>query len=153
MTSISGTPYLSDTAIDLAKGMANERSVAVNFIRGSFFGFKSNTKYDLIYDAGLFHHIFPHRRPEYQEQIISLLNKNGTLGIVAFNEKMGTQVDDWEIYEQRSMEGGISYPQEKLELIFNSVLKLIDYRSMKNCSPESGLFGHDFVSTSFWKLK
>ncbi|MBT4790543.1 MAG: class I SAM-dependent methyltransferase [Halobacteriovoraceae bacterium] len=143
---------ISDLAIEKTEKLARTHKVKVTTHRGNFFNFNKNKKYNLIYDAGMFHHIFPHRRPEYIDSVCELLVDGGLLAIIAFNEKMGASISDFEIYLNRNMEGGISYPLEKLKSIFEKRFELLDYREMKNMSPEDRAFGHDFVSVSLWRF-
>lgn len=143
---------LSSDAIEKAKRKAQSEGASVNFTCSSLFDFQfQNQEYDLVYDAGLLHHIFPHRRPEYLKLVASLTKKGGHFGLVAFNEKMGTKLSDWQIYKERSMEGGMSFPLEKLEFLFSGDFKCLEYREMKSCSPTDGCFGVDFVSASLWQ--
>ena len=142
---------LSKAAISLAKKLAKDKNCNINFFTDSLFNFESNGQYDVIYDAGLFHHIFPHRRPEYLQKIFQFLKDDGVFCLVAFNEKMGSIKTDLEIYQNKSMEGGISYPREKLISVFNPMFELLTYRPLKNRSKEEQMFGHDFVSASTWK--
>src|SRR3989339_574709 len=137
---------ISDDAIRKTINLAKENDVKINAERISFFEFSSENKYDLIYDAGLFHHVFPHRRSDYIDKVFDGLKVGGVLGLIAFNEKMGTTANDEEIFKQRNMEGGISYPLEKLKQIFTNKFELMSYRPMKNCKSEDKVFGYDFVS-------
>jgi SAM-dependent methyltransferase len=138
----------------LKKGIefARASDVPVSFQCGSFFDMDLEPqRYDLVCDSGLLHHVFPHRRPQYLDRVRRLLKPDGHLVLVTFNEKMGTSAPDWQLYEQRSLEGGMSFPQAKLEALFDGIFELIEYRPMRNCLPSDGCFGHDFVSISLWQ--
>ncbi|MGK5088080.1 class I SAM-dependent methyltransferase [Bdellovibrionota bacterium FG-2] len=123
-----------------------------NFYCSSFFSFEfQDRKYDFVYDAGLPHHIFPHRRLQYLERVANLVKRGGHLGLVTFNEKMGTQVSDRQIYNSRRMEGGMSFSPEKLEFLFAGHFRKLEFREMRNFPPAEGCFGFDFVSVSLWE--
>ena len=143
---------LSKEIIVRATRSAMEAKASVRFTCSSLFDFPSAGKtYDLVYDSGLLHHIFPHRRPQYIQSISSLLRKGGHLIIVAFNEKMGAMVPEEELYQCKSMEGGLSYSSEKLDFLLEGKFNRLDYRNLKNCQPKDGCFGFDFLFGSLWE--
>jgi 2-polyprenyl-3-methyl-5-hydroxy-6-metoxy-1,4-benzoquinol methylase len=141
---------ISSEVLKKAKTEARKQKVSINFCTASVFDIDFGKKrYDFVYDSGLLHHVFPHRRPQYLELISSLVKKGGHFGLVAFNEKMGTAAPDWELYNQKSLAGGISFSRKKLEYLLGMNFKCLEYKPMKKTSQEC--FGFDFLSTSLWK--
>jgi SAM-dependent methyltransferase len=60
----------SGYAIERARQRADQTGTAVNFHCGSIFDARfPEGSYDLVYDSGCFHHIAPHRRPDYCELV------------------------------------------------------------------------------------
>jgi len=143
---------ISDEAVTLTSRNAKEKGVTVQAHRCALFDFDVEAaSYDLVHDSGLLHHLFPHRRPQYIDYVSRALKTGGFLSLVLFNEKMGTTANDWELYEKRSMEGGMSYPLDKLTTCLGQKFKLIEYRDMKNYSAHDQVFGHDFLAASLWR--
>jgi cyclopropane fatty-acyl-phospholipid synthase-like methyltransferase len=136
----------SETAIE----EANEKSKLVenkpNFICSSIFDYNYNGKcYDIIYDCGCFHHIVPHRRPLYIDLINQKLKKNGLFSLICFTPEGGYDLCDLQVYEKRTMKGGIGYSKERLTQIFNSDFEIVSMRKMIEQDNESEYFGKSFL--------
>ncbi len=133
---------LSETAIEKARSLANEAGVSVNFIVGSIFdGPLTENRYDFAYDGGLLHHLQPHRRPYYLDLVRGALKPDGVFGMTCFDTSAGVPKEDWEIYEEGSMPSGIGYSEARLRRILQHFFEIIEFRSMKVQSEDSGLFG------------
>lgn len=128
---------LSRVAIARGRLIAEEEGVRANFIVGSVFDVTlRENHYDVAYDAGLFHHLPPHRRPYYLELVRQAINPNGFYGMTCFDTTGGQPVEDWEIYERGQMPPGIGYTENRLREILAGFFEILDLRPMKVC-PES----------------
>ena len=135
---------LSDPAIEKGRSLANEAGVSVNFIVGSIFdGPLTEYRYDFAYDGGLLHHLQPHRRPYYLDSVRRALEPDGAFGMTCFDTTAGVPKKDWEIYEDGSMPPGIGYSEDRLRRILQHFFEIVEFRSMKVQSEDSGLFGMD----------
>ena len=133
---------LSRTAIGKACSLARRSEVDVNFIVGSIFDLAlPSGHYDLAYDAGLLHHLQPHRRPYYLEKVHAVLKPNGMFGMTCFDTSAGVPKEDWEIYEEGKMPPGIGYTEDRLRRILQHRFEIIEFRPMKVQPDDSDLFG------------
>jgi SAM-dependent methyltransferase len=108
--------------------------------------------YDLVYDSGCFHHLPPHRRRGYLELVMRALGPGGHLGLVCFRPEGGSGLTDQEVYERRSLGGGLGYSRERLEALCHGRLDIRQLRQMiKPAGPEH-LFGEDFLWTLLAQL-
>jgi SAM-dependent methyltransferase len=101
--------------------------------------------YDLIYDSGCFHHIPPHRRNSYVALVSRALKPGGFFGLACFRPEGGSGYSDQEVYERRSMGGGLGYTEERLREIWSGKLEVRVMRQMDKPSTKSGLFGEPFL--------
>lgn len=135
---------LSKESIDWAKERANERGLKVNFIHDNLFNVQVDEgTYDIVYDSGCFHHIAPHRRSNYIELVLKALKPGGHFAITCFvegGELGGAGMTDWEVYRQRSLNGGLGFTEEKLRAIFGS-LEELEIREMKAAEKTDEVFG------------
>ncbi|MGD6873523.1 class I SAM-dependent methyltransferase [Sutcliffiella horikoshii] len=145
---------ISENALTWARERALSEKVDINFRDVSLFeyGFEPNS-YDFVYDSGMFHHLAPHRRLSYTETIKEALKKDGHLGLVCFNTKASAETADWDVYEQRSMNRGIGYSEERLKRLFIEDFTILELREMVKVSQPAELFGEDFLWTSLMKIK
>jgi len=145
---------ISENALNWARERAISEKVDINFHHVSLFefGFEPNS-YDFVYDSGMFHHLAPHRRLSYVETIKKALKKDGHFGLVCFNTKAAAETADWDIYEQRSMNRGIGYSEERLKRLFIEDFTILEFREMVKVSQPSELFGEDFLWTSLMQVK
>ena len=136
----------SQTAIEWARDRVTEAGVSVSLRRQSVFGLELEAgAYDLVYDSGCFHHLPPHRRSRYVERVTHALKPGGWFGLTCFRPEGGSGHSDDEVYERRSMGGGLGYAQARLREIWSSGLEVRVVRQMHKTSAESGLFGEDFL--------
>ena len=143
--SVEGVDY-SQAAIDWARERTREAGVDVLLRRQCVFGpeFVAG-RYDLVYDSGCFHHIPPHRRKSYVELVARALKPGGSFGLACFTPEGGSGYSDQEVYERRSMGGGLGYTEERLREIWSNKLQVRAIRKMDKPSAESGRFGERFL--------
>ncbi len=133
---------LSETAVRKARTFARRSEVDVEFTVGSIFDLAlSGGRYDLAYDAGLLHHLQPHRRPYYLKKVHAILKPNGVFGMTCFDVSGGVPKEDWEIYEEGKMPPGIGYTEDRLRAILQHYFEIIEFRPMKTQPDDSELFG------------
>ena len=147
---------LSLTSIQWAKERAIEKQVDIHFIHDSLFNVKlePNT-YDIIYDSGCFHHIAPHRRTSYKELVWNALKPGGLFAITCFVEGGalgGSNITDWEVYRQRSLNGGLGFTSERLQSIFSDY-EVVEMREMKETSLDEEVFGVSGLWTALFRKK
>jgi len=144
----------SQRAISWAQEMARDVGVSVSFHCESIFTFQFEPHaYDLVYDAGCFHHIPPHRRPGYLDLVRRALKPIGTFGLVCFTPEGGSGLSDREVYEQRTLEGGLGYSEEQLRNIFSTSFGILELRRMEEKSEDDRLFGEDFLWAALMRLR
>jgi SAM-dependent methyltransferase len=101
--------------------------------------------YDIIYDSGCFHHIAPHRRETYLELVSTALKPGGILSLICFRPEGGSGLTDLQVYEQRTLGGGLGYSESSLREIFESHFKIVEIRRMNEMLPSDKAFGKDFL--------
>lgn len=147
---------LSEESIEWAKERAKERGVEVNFIHNNIFDIQiKEGTYDIVYDSGCFHHIAPHRRNNYIELVLKALRPGGHFAITCFvegGEFGGSDITDWEVYRQRSLNGGLGFTEEKLRIIFDN-LEEIEIRKMKEARETDEVFGVSALWTALFRKK
>lgn len=149
---------ISEEAIAWAKERAAEQQVRIRFECKSVYGMQVEEVYDLVYDSGCLHHLWPHRRVGYIEMIRQALKPQGYFGLTCFAPgftEMGGALDhsDWEVYRERSMKGGQAYSREKLLKIMGDEFELVEFRAMKECDASEGKFGVPFLWASLWRKR
>ena len=145
--SVEGVDY-SRTAIDWAGERVTEAGVAVTLTHRNVFelALEAGTC-DLVYDSGCFHHLPPHRRSRYLDLVVNALKPGGWFGLTCFRPEGGSGYSDDEVYERRSMGGGLGYTEERLREIWSRRLQVRVIRQMDQPGAESGLFGESFLWT------
>ena len=109
--------------------------------------------YDLVYDAGCFHHLAPHRRQDYLELVLRALKPGGHFGLVCFRPEGGSGLTDREVYQRRGLGGGLGYSRERLEaLCQHGRLEIRQLRQMIKPPGPVQLFGEAFLWTLLAKL-
>jgi 2-polyprenyl-3-methyl-5-hydroxy-6-metoxy-1,4-benzoquinol methylase len=143
----------SKTSIDLAKEIAKEQSIKVNFINQSIFDFENIlSSYDFIYDSGCLHHIKPHRRNQYLKIISKYLKQDGYFAMICFNLDGGENISDYDVYRDKSMHGGMGFSEYKLKTILEPYFEIIEIRQMTESTDEN-IFGKSFLWTILMKKK
>jgi SAM-dependent methyltransferase len=145
------------TAVDFsaqAIGWATERArraqaagAAVRFQHCSIFDatFPAGS-YDLVYDCGCFHHLPPHRRPDYLDLVGRALRPGGHYGLVCFRPEGGSGYTDQQVYERASLGGGLGYSADRLRVLWDTApfsLRLL--RQMRKPATGERRFGEDFL--------
>jgi cyclopropane fatty-acyl-phospholipid synthase-like methyltransferase len=147
--SVDAVDY-SQTAIDWARQRVQEAGVRVNVLHCSVFDLDPTPNtYDFVYDSGCFHHIAPHRRSQYVRLVSTALRPKAWFGMTCFRPEGGSGYSDEEVYEHRSLGGGLGYTEERLREIWSQGLVVHSIRQMEKCSAERGLFGESFL----WSLR
>ena len=142
---VEGVDY-SQKAIDWAAERVRGAGVSMRLRCQSVFELGSESgSCDLVYDSGCFHHIPPHRRRTYVEFVTGLLKPGGWFGLTCFRPEGGSGFSDYEVYERRSLGGGLGYTEERLREIWSHGLQVRAVRQMRNPGKESELFGADFL--------
>jgi cyclopropane fatty-acyl-phospholipid synthase-like methyltransferase len=140
----------SQTAIDWAAQRVAEAGVSVTLLNESVHHLAVTPQsYCLVYDSGCFHHIAPHRRDAYVGKVRSALALGGWFGMACCRPEGGSGLSDNEVYEHRSLRGGLGYTEARLREIWSNGFAVREVRQMDKQSPESGLFGEPFL-WSFW---
>jgi len=136
----------SKAAIEWTKERAAEAHVVLSLIHASVFDVDLGTaKYDLVYDSGCFHHIPPHRRAQYVERAIAALVPGGWFCMTCFRPEGGSRYSDAEVYERRSMGGGLGYTEEQLRNFWSEGLQIRVLRQMRAQDALNERFGESFL--------
>lgn len=104
---------------------------------------------DFVYDAGCFHHIAPHRRHGYVQRVADVLAPGGVFGLLCFAPEGGSGFSDDEVYERRSLGGGLGYDEARLRAIWSDGFEIVSLRRMREQDAGSGWFGKSFL----WVLR
>ena len=133
-------------AADWARQHAAQAGASVNVLQASVFDLQlAPGHFDLIYDAGCFHHLPPHRRRGYVDLVSTALAPGGWFGLSCFRPEGGSGFTDDEVYERRSLGGGLGYTEPCLRAIWSAGLQVRSVRPMVKKQPDSGLFGEPFL--------
>lgn len=148
---------LSVEGINWAKERALAKGVAIHFICDSIFNLEVQNEFDFVYDSGCLHHIPPHRRINYVDLIKNSLKSSGYFGLTCFaagdlDERNGSEITDWDVYREWSLQGGLAYSEEKLREIFKE-FEVIEIRRMKQIKQPNEMFGESFLWTALFKKK
>lgn len=146
-------------AIDLAQSSidwANERQLDVRFRQGNLFELSiEDGAYDFVYDSGCFHHIAPHRRHDYIRVVTDALRPGGCFALTCFVEGGqygGFDMTDWDVYRQRSLQGGLGFTEDKLRSIFDT-LDVLEIRLMQEAAPTDPVFGLSGLWTALFQKR
>jgi SAM-dependent methyltransferase len=102
--------------------------------------------YDLVYDAGCFHHIAPHRRRDFVELVTRALRPGGRFGLVCFRPEGGSGYTDQQVYERASLGGGLGYTEDQLRTLWDAPpFTVRALRPMRPQDERSRRFGLDFL--------
>lgn len=146
---------LSEKALIWAKERMESTGVTVDFRLRSVFSLSDleDGSLDFIYDAGCLHHIPPHRRPDYLALLKRLLKKDGRFGLVCFRPEGGSGFSDIEVYEKKTMKGGLGFDQSELEGIFFPDFEVIEMRQMEDCPKDGSVFGRSFLWVALFQRR
>ncbi|ETT81200.1 class I SAM-dependent methyltransferase [Viridibacillus sp. FSL R5-0477] len=147
---------LSVESLKWARDRMIEKNITINFINHNIFDlYIEDSKYDLVYDSGCFHHIAPHRRMDYIDLIKKSLKQNGYFAINCFIEDGpigGSSISDWEVYRIKSLQGGLGFTEEKLRRVFQD-FECIEVRNMRVAESNEPVFGIDGLLTAIFQKK
>jgi len=145
---------LAKTSVDWANDRARERQLDVSFRQANLFDLSfEQGAYDFVYDSGCFHHIAPHRRNDYIRVVSDALRPGGCFALTCFVEGGqygGSNITDWEVYRQRSLNGGLGFTEEKLRSIFDT-FEVLDIRLMQEAAPTDSVFGLSGLWTALFR--
>ena len=138
---------LSASAIEWARERAKLAGAPVSFQRCSIFDATFTAgSYDLVYDAGCFHHLAPHRRKDYAELVRRALKPGGSYGLVCFRPEGGSGYTDQQVYERASLGGGLGYTEDRLRAMWDKApFSVRALRQMKKTDGQGPRFGEDFL--------
>ncbi len=143
--SVEGVDY-SESAIAWARERVTQADVGVTLTHRSVFDLAvAAGTYDLVYDAGLFHHVPPHRRDQYIAFVVNALKPGGCFGLACFGPQGGSGYSDQDVYERRSMGGGLGYTEEQLREFWSKSMRIHVVRPMHEQGPHSSVFGRSFL--------
>ncbi|TDV50881.1 class I SAM-dependent methyltransferase [Actinophytocola oryzae] len=144
---------LSATALEWAGERAAETGADVRFRQGDAFELDLGGPYDLIYDAGCFHHLAPHRRVSYLSLVDRYLGVGGHLVVTGFSAGVadsGSETPDAELYRRGSLEGGLAYSDEDLRHVFADLTE-VELRRMRDEPDGSPHFGEPFLFAALFR--
>lgn len=147
---------LAQSSIDWANERANERQLDVRFRQGNLFELSiEDAAYDFVYDSGCFHHIAPHRRHDYIRVVTDALRPGGCFALTCFVEGGqygGSDMTDWDVYRQRSLQGGLGFTEDKLRSIFDT-FDVLEIRLMQEAAPTDPVFGLSGLWTALFQKR
>jgi SAM-dependent methyltransferase len=137
----------SAQAIGWATERAQSAAAAVHFQCCSIFDATfPEASYDLVYDAGCFHHLAPHRRLDYVRLVSRALRPGGSYGLVCFRPEGGSGYTDQQVYERASLGGGLGYPADRLRALWDTAPFAVRVlRQMRKTASREHRFGEDFL--------
>ena len=145
---------LAKTSVDWANDRARERQLDVSFRQANLFDLSfEQGAYDFVYDSGCFHHIAPHRRNDYIRVVSDALRPGGCFALTCFVEGGqygGSDMTDWDVYRERSLNGGLGFTEEKLRSIFDT-FEVLDIRLMQEAAPTDSVFGLSGLWTALFR--
>ncbi|PZD97331.1 SAM-dependent methyltransferase [Paenibacillus sambharensis] len=150
---------LSERAITWGRERAAEKEITVNFQAGNVFTTSfPDIPYDVIYDSGLFHHLWPHRRIQYVDLLASKLRPSGHLGLVCFapgfeEEGGAAERSDKDVYRVVGSGSGLSYSKERLTYLLSGYFEPVEVRLMNEHAQNEPVFGKRFLWASLWRRK
>jgi SAM-dependent methyltransferase len=126
---------------------ANAAGVPVNYQCCSIFDTTfTEGSYDLVYDSGCFHHLPPHRRKDYVELVRRALKPGGNYGLACFRPEGGSGYTDRQVYEHRSLGGGLGYSEDRLRALWDDEpFSVVVLRQMTKTDGQGPRFGEDFL--------
>jgi len=102
--------------------------------------------YDLVCDAGCFHHLPPHRRKDYTGLAGRVLKPGGSYGLVCFRPEGGSGHTDQQVHERAGLGGGLGYSEDRLRGLWDRApFSLRVLRQVKKTDKQGPYFGEDFL--------
>lgn len=98
-----------------------------------------------VLELGCFHYLPPRRRLAYVELVLRALKPGGAYGLVTLGPEGGSGLSDREVYERRTLGGGLSYREEDLRAPWSGRLDVDEVRPMRRQPAEAKAFGEDFL--------
>lgn len=136
----------SEAAITWAMERTRTAGQAVRYTCASIFELEvAPATYDIVYDSGCFHHVPPHRRESYLKLVSSALKPGGALSLICFGPEDGSGLTDMQVYERRTLGGGLGYSEARLRTIFEPRFTIVEMRRMHEMLPSDESFGKDFL--------
>ena len=134
-------------AIEWARQRAEAAGAVVEFRCCSIFDAAfGEAAYDLVYDAGCFHHLPPHRRQSYLTLVDRALKPGGRFGLVCFRPEGGSGLTDLEVYQRASLGGGLGYTEDRLRALWDRPPFSVQvFRQMRQTDDRKPRFGQDFL--------
>lgn len=75
-------------ALKMAQERANQMQVTINFIEADVLEWKTDDKFDLVFDSGCLHGIAQtQKRTQYKQQVLKWLTPNGSFVLSHFNRR------------------------------------------------------------------
>jgi SAM-dependent methyltransferase len=137
---------LSGEALGQAREKARAAGVSVTWTEASVFDLAlAPGGVDLVCDSGCFHHLPPHRRADYVALVSQALKPGGWLALACFRPEGGSGLSDEQVYQRRSLGGGLGYSEAQLRAVWAGPLQIHRLRPMQSPAPGSGLFGLPFL--------
>lgn len=137
---------LSGEALAWARQRAQAAAVQVAWTQASVFNLAIEPgSVDLVCDSGCFHHLPPHRRAGYVRLVSQALKPGGWLALACFRPEGGSGLSDAQVYQRRSLGGGLGYSEAQLRALWAGPLRVHELRPMAAPGPGSGLFGAPFL--------
>lgn len=135
----------SAQALGWAREQAAAAGVEVAFHQRSIFDLDPGPgSYDLVYDGGCLHHVAPHRRPQYLELVRRALRPGGRFGLVCLRPGSGGGLTDREVYQRRTLGGGLGFSAEQLRALCGDDLTVEVLRPMT--ASTGSTFGEEFLT-------
>src|SRR3954452_7717652 len=137
----------SAEAIGWAAERAATAGVTVNLLCCSVFDLPlADGSYDFVVDSGCFHHLAPHRRQDYVKLVTRALRPGGKFALACFRPEAGSDFTDRQVYENRSLGGGLNYTEERLRWLWDAEPFSVDVlRPMVSQASDGPVFSVDFL--------
>ncbi|MCB9796391.1 MAG: methyltransferase domain-containing protein [Alphaproteobacteria bacterium] len=144
---------LSEEALEIARARAEAAGVTVRYQRADALRAPiEEGGYELVYDAGCLHHVLPHRRPDYLRLLRRALAPEGWFGLVCFTAAGGSGLTDAQVYQERSMRGGLGFTEAQLRALFEPDFEVVELRRMRPQPPGGACYGLDILHVALMRL-
>lgn len=147
---------ISPSALTWARERSVSAKVDAQFIEMSFLHTPRNHldgAFDLVHDAGCFHHLPPHRRETCKQSLLQLVAPDGLFSLTCFSPNGGSGLSDIDVYRGQSLKGGLGYTTEQLSLVFGPELVSVEACTMAEQEASSEYFGKDFLVSMLFRRK